>query len=311
MSELASRTVFCVGLALQDTILSLEEIPGRPVKIYAQARREVGGGPAGTAAVTVARLGASAAIAARIGADNTGAAVRREFEAEGVDTRFLKSFDGFQTAGSVVLVDARGERMIVAYADPAMPAGSDWLAPASWGGAVLADLTWPAGALKALAGAREAGIPAVLDADISRHPAATVHEIVAAGDHVVFSRPGLAQLAGTDDIAAGLARVSGPRHSFVSVTDGAAGIYWLEGGIVRNMPPPAVNAVDTTGAGDAFHGAFALALAHGRPVLAAAEFANAVAALKCMRPGGRAGLPDRTALANFLPMLDLTWMDTA
>lgn len=303
--------MICVGLALQDTILSVGEIPSRPVKVYANARRHVGGGPAGTAAVTIARLGGEAAIAARIGADATGTTVRREFEAEGVDTRFLKAFDGIQTAGSVVLVDATGERMIVAYADPDMPAGSAWLAPRSWGGAVLVDLTWPAGALKALTAARQASIPAVLDADISRHTAATVREIVTAADHVVFSRPGLAQMAGTDDIADGLARVTDERHRFVGVTDGAAGLYWLEGSSLRNMAPPAVDVVDTTGAGDAFHGAFALALAHDRPVPAAAEFANAVAALKCTRPGGRAGLPDRTALANFLPRLDLTWMDTA
>ncbi len=308
MSSERRRSVFCVGLALQDTILTLDRIPDRPVKVYAKDRGEVGGGPAATAAVTVARLGGRASIAARIGDDNVGTAIRSEFEAAGVDVDWLRAFPDVRSSGAVVLVDENGERLIVAYTDPRLPADADWLAPEDWGDAVLCDLTWPDGALRCLRAARDAGIPSVLDADISRHTPETVATIVEAAGHVIFSRPGLAQFTGTEAIEEGLKAASRPEHRLVGVTDGADGLYWLEDGVIRNAAPARVDVVDTTGAGDAFHGAFALALAHGRPIPEAIELSNAVAALKCTRPGGRAGLPGPADLACFAPELNLDWM---
>ncbi|PLP55828.1 ribokinase [Mesorhizobium loti] len=303
-----SRSVFCLGLALQDTILTLDRIPDQAVKVYAKGRRQVGGGPAATAAVTVARLGGHASIAARTGEDNIGATIRAEFEAWGVDTTWLRAFRDVQSSGAVVLVDSSGERLIVAYADPDLPSAADWLEPKSWGDAVLCDLTWPEGALRCLHAARAAGTPSLLDADISRHASGTVAAIVEAAGHVIFSRPGLAQFTGTDSIEEGLGIARRSSHMFVGVTDGADGLYWLENGEVRNALPPHVEVVDTTGAGDAFHGSFALALAHRRPIADAIAFSNTVAALKCSRPGGRAGLPDPAALRRFAPGLDLDWL---
>lgn len=301
-------SVFCVGLALQDTILTLDRIPDRAVKVYARERREVGGGPAATAAVAVARLGGHALIAARTGEDNMGATIRAEFEAAGVDTTWLRSFPGIKSSGAVVLVDSNGERLIVAYADPELPSAADWLEPKSWGDAVLCDLTWPEGALRCLHAARAAGIPSLLDADISRHASGTVAAIVGAADHVIFSRPGLAQFTGADSIEEGLRGARRESHTLVGVTDGADGFFWLEDGNLRNAPPPRVDVIDTTGAGDAFHGAFAMALANGRPVVDAIAFSNTLAALKCTRPGGRAGLPDPAELRSFAPGLDLDWL---
>lgn len=300
-----------MGLALQDTILTLDHIPQQPGKVYAQGRRDVGGGPAATAAVTVARLGGHALIAARIGTDATGEIIRREFEAEGVDTTWLREFVEVHSPCSVVLVDRAGERLVVAHADTSMPAGADWLMDEPPAEAVLCDLSWPEGALHCLSAARKSGLPSVLDADISRHPPERVASILEAADHVIFSRPGLAQFSNRESIAEGLEVARRPSQAFVGVTDGANGLYWLEGSALCNAPPPKVDVVDTTGAGDAFHGAFALALAHGRPLSEAISFSNAVAALKCSRPGGRAGLPDAASLAQFAPELELDWLKIA
>ncbi|MGK6315509.1 PfkB family carbohydrate kinase [Neorhizobium sp. DT-125] len=294
-------SVFCVGLATRDTIMTVASIPTEPIKIYAQARRDVGGGPAATASVAIARLGGRPFFAGRIGDDPTGAALRGELADEKVDTAWLKSFEGYLSPGSVILVDANGERLIVAYSDPDLPADADWLMPDDLGGAVLCDLSWPQGALKSLAAARKQGIPAVLDADISRHDGTVVSAIVSAADHVVFSRPGLAQLTGVDDIGTGLKRAALPSHRLIGVTDGADGLYWLDDGTLRNVRAPAVEVVDTVGAGDAFHGALALALSRHWPLDRAIAFSNAVAALKCTRPGGRAGLPTAADVSRFDP----------
>ncbi|MBS7700698.1 MULTISPECIES: PfkB family carbohydrate kinase [unclassified Chelatococcus] len=306
MVEAEEPEVFCLGLAIQDTILTVASIPSAPVKVYASARREVGGGPAATASVTIARLGGRASFAGRLGDDPTGASLRHELAAENVDVTWLRSFEGLQSPGSVILVDGEGERLIVAYADPNLPRDAGWLTPRRLGHAVLCDLSWPEGAMKCLHMARDNGIPSVLDADISRHGHDEVAALIAAADHVVFSRPGLAQFTGAEAIEAGLREAARPGHALIGVTDGADGLFWLDDGRIRNARPPQVDVVDTVGAGDAFHGALALALARRCPLEEAIAFANAVAALKCTKPGGRAGLPTWDALRRFSPPLDLT-----
>ncbi|CAH1689443.1 Sulfofructose kinase [Hyphomicrobiales bacterium] len=305
LHSLEDTEVFCLGLAIQDTILTVASIPSEPVKIYASGRREVGGGPAATASVAIARLGGRTSFAGRLGDDPTGAVMRRELEGEHVDVTWLRSFAGLRSPGSVILVDGKGERLIVAYADPNLPRDPGWLTPPSLGSAVLCDLSWPEGAMKCLGAARDNGIPSVLDADISRHGRDEVAALVAAADHVVFSRPGLAQFTGAEGIEAGLREAALPGHALIGVTDGADGLFWLDGGRIHNARPPQVDVVDTVGAGDAFHGALALALARRCPLDQAIAFANAVAALKCTRPGGRAGLPTWDALRHFSPSLAL------
>jgi sulfofructose kinase len=119
---------------------------------------------------------------------------------------------------------------------------------------------------------------------------------------VIFSRPGLAQLTGQADIAGGLraAERLGTVNAVTAVTDGEHGVFWWADGVLRRQRPPVVTAVDTTGAGDAFHGAYALALARGTSPDTCLRFATAVAAAKCVQPGGRAGLPDTAALTAFV-----------
>jgi sulfofructose kinase len=89
------------------------------------------------------------------------------------------------------------------------------------------------------------------------------------------------------------------RHA--GVTRGAGGYSWRSGdGPVEHQEAFAVDVVDTTGAGDAFHGAFALALAHGLPDADCARIASAAAALKCRRLGARSGLPTAAELDAYL-----------
>src|SRR5207248_2808670 len=88
--------------------------------------------------------------------------------------------------------------------------------------------------------------------------------------------------------------------AFLAVTNGPDDILWIDAGTVRSLPVFAIAAVDTLGAGDIFHGAFALALAEGSSPLAAMRFAAASAALKCTRFGGISGAPPRAEVEEFL-----------
>ena len=107
-------------------------------------------------------------------------------------------------------------------------------------------------------------------------------------------------LTGLSDLAKGLRRVASRTDAWLSVTDGADGVYWLDGARVRHLGAFSVEAVDTAGAGDVFHGAFALALGEGQGNEEALRFASAAAALKCTRFGGRAGMPNRDQVESFL-----------
>jgi sulfofructose kinase len=125
-------------------------------------------------------------------------------------------------------------------------------------------------------------------------------ELLAHASHIVFGRQGLAQLAGDEDPARGLRHARELSPAWLAVTSSAEGVYWLDGDRVRHEPAFAVETVDTLGAGDIFHAAFALALAEERDERAALRFANAAAALKCTRPGGGAGAPWRHEVETFL-----------
>ncbi len=289
--------VLCVGIATLDHVFAVATLPTKPEKHRAHDLAVVGGGIAANAAVAVARLGGRAALAARLGADGTAEIILDELAREGVDCALARRFPGLRSPTSAVLVDARGERLVVSYSDPETPADPAWL-PARLGsgvGAVLGDTRWPEGTAHLFRLARAAGIPAVLDADRRPDP-----DLLALATHVAFAEQALREVTGSADPAAGLAALAGSARNWLAVTVGDRGVLFLERGRVAGAPAFAVDAVDTLAAGDAWHGAFALALAEGRGERAAIRFASAAAAIKCTRFGGRAGLPSRAEVDAFL-----------
>lgn len=296
----AGPRVVCVGIATLDRVFRVDPLPAGPGKRFATAFVEVGGGPAATAAAAVARLGGRASLWSRVGDDATGTAIVRELEGHGVDVSAVRRIPGAVSQQASVTVDGTGERAIVSFRDPALATDPSWLPldAIAGAGAVLADVRWADGGAAVLAAARRAGIPAVLDADATDDDA--LDRLVPLASHVAFSAPGLARFAGVDDPRAGLERAAARTDAALGVTLGEAGCLWRDGGRIRHLPAFPVDAVDTLGAGDVFHGALALALARGSGHEDALRYASAVAALKCTRFGGRSGIPDAAEVDRFL-----------
>jgi sulfofructose kinase len=200
-----------------------------------------------------------------------------------------------------VIVDRRGERLVVSEDDHYLPLAADWL-PAGHVAAcaaVLSDLTWLEGTQAAFEAARKAGVPTMLDVDLGSGQ--LLERAIGLADYAIFSAPALRRFIEGDDDEARLQRLiqSGVRHA--GVTLGAKGYVWIErDGVRGTVPAFVIEAVDTTGAGDAFHGAFAWALARGKSSCDCAEIASAVAALSCRGLGARSGLPTRDELEKFL-----------
>jgi sulfofructose kinase len=297
-----AAVVLCVGHAVQDFVFGVPRLPTAAQKHRATSFTSVGGGPAATAAVAIARLGGRARLAARLGADPVADVITTELTDHGVDCSFVRRFPGCSSSLSSVMVDARGERLIVNYLDASLPRAADWLPEPRAAGcqAVLADTRWPEGALAALRAARAAGLPGVLDAD---RPIPADRAVLAAASHVAFSHEALAEFTGEEDPQRALQIASRGLDAWCCVTVGAQGVHVLANGRHQHLPGHRVDVVDTLGAGDVWHGAFALALAEGQPESDAVRFASAAAALKVQRAGGRAGAPTRAEVDAFIASL--------
>ncbi|MCX7340097.1 MAG: PfkB family carbohydrate kinase [Hyphomicrobiales bacterium] len=290
-------SVLCVGIATLDYVYAVPQLPSQGTKYRATALEVVGGGIAANASVAVARLGGKAWLLTRLGDDVTGQAIRSGLAADAVDLALSQAIGGCRSPVSAIMVDQAGERMIVSYSDPAMPAQPDWLPQALpvETGAVLGDTRWEEGALRLFRNARMAGLPAVLDGDRKPHDPG----LLAAATHVAFSEVGLAEQTGLSDPRAALLSL-GSGEAWLAVTAGARGVWIRDKGEVVHVPAFTVDVVDTLGAGDVWHGAFALALAERQSERQAVRFANAAAAIKCTRFGGRKGAPTRTEVEQFL-----------
>jgi sugar/nucleoside kinase (ribokinase family) len=140
-------------------------------------------------------------------------------------------------------------------------------------------------------------IPIVIDLDQKTEPDDPLLKL---GSHLVASAEALRATTGLSDCGDGLRRLTAHLSGFLAVTDGPNGVTWLDGGTLRHMPAFKVQAIDSLGAGDAFHGAFTLALAEGRDLRDAMRFASAAAALKCTHFGGASGAPQRAEVEEFL-----------
>ena len=282
--------VICLGLSAQDQVWRVERLfAGESEKIRSTDYTTLGGGMAANAAVTGARLGGSIAFWGRAGDDAAGREMRASLAADGIDVANFRLFADGRSSVSGIIVDSSGERQIVNFRG-SFPEAADWLAldDVAQASAVLADPRWVDGAVALFSKARARNIPTVLDGDVA--DAEVFERLLPLTDHAIFSEPALAAFAGSADDAS-LATLARFNCRVVAVTRGGEGVSWYENGRLQRRAAYPVAVVDTTGAGDVFHGAYVLAIGAGLNVPDAMAFAAAAAALKCTRSGGRAGIP--------------------
>jgi sulfofructose kinase len=295
--------ILCAGIIALDEVFRVDRFPQPDGKIQAQDFFVVNGGCAANAAVAVARLGGRAALAGPVGGppgeDSNGDRVLAALAREQVDCVGCQRIAGVSTALSAIFIDLHGDRMIVTHRDHRLAAATptDPAGLVASADAVLADNCFPEFVGPICVAARARGLTVILDAD---RPTQMSDELFRVATHVVFSSECLRATTGLDDLGAALAAMSGTTSSFLAVTQGPRDVLWREGVTLRKSPVFAVEAVDTVGAGDVFHGAFTLAFAEGHDVVAALRFAAAAAGLKCTRLGGSAAAPLRSEVEAFL-----------
>lgn len=296
------RKILCVGALTMDTIFRLERLPQGQGKFMPLEAVEVAEGMAAAQAASIVRLGGEAILWASAGADAAGDRMVEQLTGEGVDCSAVRRVAGARSAFSSIFMDARGERMIVPHYDQALASDPGGLPPMAFSSiaAVSADARWPAAAALALGAARDHGRPGLLDADVA--PLPVLRGLAPLASHVVASEPAALLLTGHADAGAATAALAELHGGFVAVTAGERGCFWWDADarMVRHVPAPRVNAVDTLAAGDVFHGAFALGLAESWEMERIVRFASAAAAIKCTRFGGRLGAPARAEVERLL-----------
>jgi sulfofructose kinase len=286
-----------------DEVFRVEEFPRPDGKVQAKDFFVVNGGCAANAAVAVARLGGRAALAGPMGGpageDANGDRVLKALTRENVDCTRCQRVTGLATALSAIFMNARGDRTIVTYRDErvATTAPEDPDAIVAGADAVLADNRYPDFVQPICEAARRRKLPVVLDGD---RPTVEDDPLFRIASHVIFSWECLRETTGVADLAEGLQRIARNTDAFLAVSNGPDDIVYLDGGVLRQLPVFKISAVDTLGAGDAFHGGFALALAEGQSEVDAMRFGSAVAGIKCTRLGGSAGSPTRSEVEALL-----------
>lgn len=279
-------------------------IPRYPALDEKVAMRELsmqGGGQAGTAIVTVARLGGRAAIFSRIGDDEFGRRIRKSFEDEGVDTSWLIEVPGATSQFAFCAIDETSGRRTIFYIHGTkgkfMPEEIDRAALLNCR-CLLVDGHHNVAAAAAVRWAREEGVPVVLDLE---RPQDEDEILVSHATHPIVPEDFALRFTGESDLeAAGWSMLArGPQ--VVVITSGPQGCTaFTHEGVIHQPALPVEPIVDTTGAGDVFHGAFAYGIALGYDLRENLRFASAVAALKCRALGGRAGIPTMNEVQQFL-----------
>ena len=294
--------ILCIGIPVRDLTFRVNGVPARGSKENATHFDEICGGNALNAAIGIVRLGGRASMCGPMG-DIKETSTRFIFEKlahEGIETNHLVHMPGLVTPISAVMVDPSGERTIVTFRDPELwhVKLPDFDALLDDCAAILTESRCAEFCTELCAEAQRRGIPVIVDVD----RAMSLREgLLNASSHLVFSSEPLHETAGVTDDAQALKKIAKLTPSFLAGTRGARGTIWLdENQTVQETPAFHVHTVDTLGAGDVFHGAFALAITEGQELRQALRFASAAAALKCTRFGGAFAAPQRIEVEELL-----------
>jgi sugar/nucleoside kinase (ribokinase family) len=296
--------VLGLGCTAVDELFYVGAYPPADTKVQIRRREKQCGGLTATALVAAARLGARCAFAGVLGDDPDSQFVIDAFRRAGVSVDHVVHKPEARPIRSTIIVDESQKTRTIFYdltgsagADPQLPA-EDVIRSSR---VLYVDHYGIEGMTRAAHIARAAAIPIVADFERSEWPGFS--DLLALVDHLIVNRDFAAKLTGTADAATAITRLWTGARQAVVVTCGAEGCWYLDRADQRgprNGPAFPVQAVDTTGCGDVFHGAYAAALARGLGLPERIRFATAAAALKATRPGAQAGIPSLAEVEEYL-----------
>ncbi len=267
-------------------------------------REERFGGNVRNALATVAALDHPAAYLATVGTSSLGEEAFADLLEHHIDTRFIERVPGADPVTSVLTITSDGERYIAFDDDaltrtplPSAPTIDEALSAAN---VLLIDApTAPPGSLEVVQRACDAGIPVVLDAE--RDPTEGVLALIAEADHLVIPLTFGRDITGRVEPADVIDELWSSARTAVVLTDGPRGAYASESPTeILHVPAFDTPVIDTTGCGDAFHGAYAVALSRGEDLASRLTLASAAAAVIAAREPGERRTPTTDEIAQLV-----------
>lgn len=279
-----------IGINATDTVIRLPHFPTVDSKVEVTSAEIKAGGQVASAMVACRRWGLRARYAGKIGDDPAGQFQREEMDREDVEAHWITARGEASQSAFILVDEPSGERTVLWKRDPAIALRPedmrrDWLRGAS---ALLVDGHDTAAAALVAQWAREQGIPVIADLD-NRYPG--VEALLRFADYPITSKDFPGRLTGERDLLRALPKMHAQfKCRLTGATLGRLGVIVWDGGQFVLCPGFHVNAIDTTGAGDVFHGAFLYGLVRGWEVKEILEFSCAAAALNCESLGARGGI---------------------
>ena len=298
--------VFAVGSINQDFVLAVERRP-KPGETVTNAELTLlPGGKGANAAIAAARLGAEVSMLGRVGEDAFGAELIKNLRENGVDVEYVRAAPDAPTGSAFITVTPDGENAIVVSPGANRSFGPDEVEEAAENlretGVLVAQLEVPAEAVERAAKiATQSGGRFVFNLA----PAREVREsLLRLSDPLVVNETEARFLLGEDapDPEGLTAKLLDLGSASTVVTLGASGAVLASGGTTRHFPAPKIEAVDTTGAGDAFVGALAARLAGGASLEEAVPYAVLAGAAAVAQAGAQGSLPTPEVVEKLAPV---------
>lgn len=294
------KKIVCIGLANYDITMPLDSFPIENTKNRIEEVIECGGGPASTAAYTLGKWGANVFFLGVIGNDLYGDILKEEFKSANVNIDFLEINDSFSTPVSHIIVNKeKGTRTTLTYRKPivmnpvSFPYHPDY---------ILTDGQEYALSKKMILENKEA--VSIIDAGRTED---TILELCTFCDYVICSKDFAEKVTGLSfDFADNTSlqniylKLKDKFKGHIIVTLEAKGCLYEQDGELKIMTSLMIDAVDSTGAGDIFHGAFVYALSNGYDLEKCLQISNTAGAVSTKRIGGRYSVPTKEEVREYI-----------
>lgn len=290
-----------IGANVFDTLYAVDTYPTEDTKMRADSIKICGGGPCATGLVAASKLGASCAFIGNLSDDNGATFLKADFEKYGVGTDYIKIIPGYETFCSVLwLSKETASRTCVFFKGNIPPTEIDDASTKAIADAeiLMVDGNDMDAAIEGAKIAKANGTKVLYDAGGLY---AGVENLLPYADILIPSEEfaiGHTKTENAEDAAKILFEKYSPE--IVVITQGKNGGIIYDGKIVEKYPAFLVDAVDSNGSGDVFHGAYAFAVTNNMDYKKACVFSSAVSALKCTKVGAREGVPTYDETINFL-----------
>ncbi len=288
-----------MGLNAVDWIVHVPNFPKRNSKVQIESFGRLAGGQVATAMALCGRYGLKARYIGRVGDDEIGRFSLSSLKCEPMDINLVEVVAGASSQYAIIVVDPEGQRTILWDRGPSLSYRVDEIQPGwiSAGQVLHLDGHDEEASIQCAEWASQAGMKTSLDVDKVQ---SRTGDLLALTDFALPSETFARAFTGASDWREALLGVAEASRGFTAITRDSHGCAALWNGEIYEVPSFEVEAVDSTGAGDVFHGAFIYAVFQEWNVWDCLRFANAAGALSCTRPGARGGIPTLAEVEKLL-----------